>query len=266
MKPSLEHLGNRSLFLSVVMPTHNEEGSVESVIQEHVAILSQLPEAVTDWEIVVVDDGSDDDTPEILDRLAARLPRLRVVKHPVNQGLFRAFDDAHRAAKGTHVFATASDGQWPAANLVRMLERMLQTDADLVVGVRPHREEVYTPWRRFVSHCYQLLPRLLFGVQTQDAGSVKLGRRELFQCKFISHSPFVEAERIIRALRAGCRVEFVPIEFLPRSSGKAGGAKLSYIIASLRDSLRCFWTYRLRRTNQNPIYTRADDHDESSLP
>lgn len=236
------------VFLSVVMAAYNEEHSVESVIQEHVNIMSQMPAAVTDWEIVVVDDGSRDRTPEILERLASRLPRLRVIKHPVNLGLFPAFDDAHRAARGTHVFTTASDGQWPAANLLRMLDRMLQTGADLVVGVRPHRDEVYTPWRRFVSRCFQLLPRLLFGVQTQDAGSVKLGRRELFQCELISRSPFVEAERIIRAVRQGCAVEFVPIEFLPRGAGKARGAKLSYILASVRDSLRCLWTYRVVRS------------------
>ena len=251
MKASPEARDPQSLFLSVVMPTYNEESSVESVIQEHIDIMSQLPSAVTDWEIVVLDDGSKDHTPEILDRLASRLPRLRVIKHSVNLGLFQAFDDVHRSAQGTHVFTTASDGQWPATNLLRMLELMLQTNADLVVGVRPHRDEVYTPWRRFVSHCFQLLPRLLFGVQTHDAGSVKLGRRELFQCELISHSPFVEAERIIRTLREGYRVEFIPVEFLRRSGGKALGARFSYIIASLRDCFRCFWVYRVHSQQSN---------------
>jgi hypothetical protein len=87
---------------------------------------------------------------------------------------------------------------------------------------------------------------MLFGLVTRDAGSIKLGAREVFTCDVISRSPFAEAERIIRAHRRGYRVEFVPINFLPRTHGKAKGATLPNLIASLRDCLRLVGDNRAR--------------------
>jgi hypothetical protein len=160
-------------------------------------------------------------------------------------GLFQTFEDAHRAARGTHVFSTASDGQWPARNLQLMMREMLESGADLVVGVRTNKSEIYGRWRRFVSRCFELLPRLLFGIRVNDAGSIKLGRCEIFQLPLVSRSPFIEAERIIRAVRQGFKVSFVPIEFLPRGKGRAHGGKFSYVAKSFVDSLRCLWRYRV---------------------
>ena len=234
-----------NVFLSVVMPAYNEEATIGSVVKSHLAVMNHLPSQVTDWEVVVLDDGSTDRTAEILEAMACDEPRLRVVRHAHNEGLFRSFDDVQREARGTHVYSTGSDGQWPASNLTTLLCKLAADDADLVVGVRPNRHEVYTRWRQIVSYGFRLLPRLLFGVDIHDPGSVKLGRRELFQCRLISRSPFVEAERIICAIRGGYRVEFIPIEFLPRTGGRACGAKWSYILGSLYDCFRCFWHYRL---------------------
>jgi hypothetical protein len=114
----------------------------------------------------------------------------------------------------------------------------LQTGADLVLVVRQNQRAVYSPRRRLISHAFKLLTRILFAVATRDAGSIKLGVREVFTCNVISRSPFAEAERIIRAHRHGCRIEFVPIDFLPRTHGKAKGATLRNVVASIRDCFR----------------------------
>jgi glycosyltransferase involved in cell wall biosynthesis len=239
---------NREIFLSIVMPAYNEEANIERVVQDHLAVARGLEFPVTDWEVVVLDDGSSDKTADVLRKLADQTTRLRVVGHIYNQGLYRAFDDVHHAAKGTHVYSTGSDGQWPAMNLQRLLRVLLEREADLVVGVRPNRNDVYSWWRSIVSYCHKSIPRLLLGVKTHDPGSIKLGRRELFQCPLVSRSPFMEAERVIAAVRGGYRVEFAAIEFLPRTGGKARGAKWSYILGSLYDCFRCFWYYRLSQS------------------
>jgi hypothetical protein len=83
-----------------------------------------------------------------------------------------------------------------------------------------------------------MLVKLLFGVETGDAGSIKLGSRAIFQMPLVSRSPFAEAERIVSAQRLGYRVASVPIRFLPRSSGKALGAGFKNILDSLRDCLK----------------------------
>lgn len=232
------------MFLSVVMPAYNEAASIEDVVLDHIRVLGQMSPAFEHWEIVCVDDGSKDGTGKVLDRIAASDPRVRVV-HQANQGIFGAFSRGFQEARGTYIYMTGSDGQWPPENLQKLLAQV-QAGADLVVGVRTNRREVYSASRRLVSLAFNLLPRILFGVRVEDAGSVKLGLRELFVMELISRSPFFEAERLIRAARGGHRVEFVPIEFLNRTGGKARGASWKNIRGSALDLIRCLATLGFR--------------------
>jgi len=234
------------MFLSVVLPAYNEEAAIERVILEHVDALAACEPTIPDWEIVCVDDASSDGTPAILERLSARLDKLRVIRHQQNRGISGSFAHLFEEARGTHIYMTASDGQWPAANLEGMLHAV-GAGAHLVVGERRNRAEVYSLKRRLVSGAFNWLPRLLFGVKTGDAGSVKLGVREVFRFNLISRSPFAEAERIIKAQRSGYRVAFVPIEFEARRGGKGTGARLSNILASTRDCMKCIRVYGIGR-------------------
>jgi len=246
--PAISENAALPIVLSVVMPAYNEEASIEQVILEHLQVLERIQE-IADWEIVCLDDGSVDQTPKILERVAESNEKLRVIRHPENRGIYESFAHLFQAARGTHIYATAADGQWPAANLIRMLPS-IASGSDLVVGVRLNRQEVYSLQRRLVSSAFNLLPLLLFGVKTVDAGSIKLGTRDVFALDLISQSPFVEAERIIRAQRSGYQVDFVPIEFLPRLGGKATGAKWGNIVASTHDCIRCVGAYGLGRGRQ----------------
>jgi glycosyltransferase involved in cell wall biosynthesis len=230
--------------LSVVMPVYNEEAAIESVILEHRDLLHGLHENVPEWEIVCVDDGSVDRTPEILRNLQVRVPELRVIRQE-NQGIYGAMARVFQEARGTHVYNTGSDGQWPAKNLETMLPAVAG-GADLVVGVRKNRQEVYSPARRLISGCFNLLPRILFGTPVEDAGGSKLGVREIFRYDLISRSVFSEAERIILAHRQGMRIEFVPIDFVTRKGGKALGASWKNVRSSVRDLFRCLYAYGFR--------------------
>jgi glycosyltransferase involved in cell wall biosynthesis len=232
--------------LSVVLPAYNEQASIEKVVIDHWLVLQTLKGIATDWEIVVVDDASRDDTFQILEALQKRIPQLRVFRNTNNLGIFGAFARCYAEARGTHIYSTGSDGQWPAENLVPMATRVV-AGADAVIGVRTNRREVYSLARRIVSFGFNALPKWLFGVDVQDAGGVKLGTRLIFESGLISTSPFVEAERIIRAHYSGLRIEFVPIRFLVRAGGKAKGASWRNIRSSLRDVVRCAATYGFRR-------------------
>lgn len=236
-------------FLSVCIPAYNEQATIEQVIREHQALLMQIPPTrLHRWEIVCVDDASTDQTLAILQRLAQEIPQLRYLHHPHNRGITQAFATVFNAAQGTHIYLTAADRQWPVTNLQIMLEELC-TGQDLVVGVRVKRYQVYSLARELISRVFNGLSHALFGIQTQDAGSIKLGLKALFTLDLISTSPFIEAERLIVAHRQQYRVSFVPIEFLPRRDGKAAGAEWHYLISSLYDCGRCLWYYR-RRKNQ----------------
>lgn len=227
------------MMLSVVMPVYNEEAAIRRVVEEHVTVLRSTP---LPFEIVCVDDGSRDSTPQILLQLQHEYPEVRVVRQ-CNQGIYGAFTRGYQECRGTHVYSTGSDGQWPAVNLITMLSE-LQAGADLVVGVRTNRREIYTLSRRIVSGTFNNLPRFLFNVTLEDAGSVKLGKREIFQFDLISRSVFSEAERLIRAHDSGFRITFLPIQFMTRSGGKASGASWKNIYHSTVDLVRCWYVYR----------------------
>jgi dolichol-phosphate mannosyltransferase len=255
--PKTLAIGSCRLFLSIILPAYNEEAAIEQVIVEHVEVLATLRELIADWEIVCVDDASSDCTLSILERLSSRVSGLVVVRHGENKGIYQSFADGFAAARGTHFYATGGDGQWPATNLLRML-RAVVAGADLVIGVRLNKGQVYGVKRRFVSYAFNALTRAVFGVKTLDAGSIKLGTRDLFRFQIISCSPFAEAERIVIAQRCGYRVDFVPVEFRVRGGGKATGARWSNVVASARDCLKCVTYYEvLRRGSARPPVERC---------
>lgn len=225
------------IFLSIVIPAYNEETQIEAVVQEHIEVASRLPASVSDWEIVCLDDASADRTPALLAEVSRTNSRVRVLTHATNEGIFVSFNDLCRAARGSHIYMTAADGQWPAENLLPMLSK-IEAGADFVVGVRTNRRDVYDLRRRFISFAFNFVAKILFGVETVDAGSIKIGKSRIFQLPLVSRSPFAEVERIVKAQRLGYRIALVPIRFLPRSGGKASGAKLKNVLSSLRDCLK----------------------------
>lgn len=231
-------------FLSVAMPAYNEAAEIGNVILDHASILHELSETIPQWEIVVVNDGSTDETEAVLESLRERVPQLRWISQ-ANQGICGAVTRAYREATGSHIYFTGSDGQWPAENLRTLLPALL-AGADLVIGIRLNRHEIYSLPRRIISRGFNSIPPLLFGVRVGDAGSIKLGRREPYQYNLISRSPFFEAERIIRAHREGLKIDYVPIQFTTRKHGKATGASWRNVWSSLKDVVRCVSAYGLR--------------------
>jgi dolichol-phosphate mannosyltransferase len=221
--------------LSVVMPVYNEQEALPGTLDE---ALSALAGAPFTYEIVLVDDASRDNSLAILEAYRERHPDLlRVLRHEKNRGIAGAFETLYASARGRFVFLNGSDGQWKTAECLKMMA--LRDRFDLIVGKR--RQKQYGWWRNVVSGAFNALPRLLFGVATHDAGSIKLFRREVLSIPLISRGPFREAERIVRAHQRGLRVGVVPVDQLPRQGGVAGGAKMKLVVEALADLGRCWW-------------------------
>lgn len=237
--PSPEHRVRQTLpGVSVCFPAYNEEATVGDVLQEAHELLA--PSGL-DYEILVCNDGSSDRTGEIIHTLAARLPRLRVLDHPRNLGIRASFEDLYRAATKEFVFLNSTDRQWKTALLFEMLP--LAAEWDMIVSSRVDKR--YGPMRALISWGFNFVPRLLFGVRTYDAGGVKLVRREIIErFPVISVSPFSEAERIIRATRAGYRVTSHAAEVSTRRTGRARGVSLRLVTSAAKDVARLWWDLR----------------------
>jgi glycosyltransferase involved in cell wall biosynthesis len=224
--------------VSVCFPAYNEEETIGTVLEEAQRLLAA---SGLEYEIVVCDDGSVDRTGSIIDEWAGRLAAVRVVRHARNLGIHAAFERLYAEASKDFVFLNSTDQQWKTSILLEMLP--LAGEWDIIVATR--KEKHYGLLRRFVSWGFNAVPRILFGTRTFDAGAVKLIRREILQrFALVSRSPFSEAERLIRAARAGYRITEYPVEIRGRQSGRARGADLRLVAQAILDIPRVWYSLR----------------------
>jgi len=202
--------------LSACAPAFNEAGNIERVVR---GLDQTLGAAGLDYEVIVVDDGSSDETPRILGELERALPRLRVITHEQNEGYGKSLCDAFAAATKDYVFYTDGDGQFDAAEIRDFLPLLEGNNA--VVGYRMGRAE--GALRRFFSWGYNALVRVLFGLKLRDVDcSFKfLPRRPLQALGLRSAKFFIDTELLVKLRRAGVPLGERAVRHLPRVHGRS---------------------------------------------
>ena len=221
---------NEELALSVVVLAYNEETTIEDCIARVVAVCEDLKIA---YEVVIVEDGSTDRTPQITQRLCADNPRVRCVHHPVNCGSGRAIRSGVEASRGERIIYVPADGQFDFLEIGRFLHAAEL--ADIVIGARLSRHD-YTSFRLLSSGVFLALVRLLFGTTFRDVNWVHLWHRRVFENISVrSEGVFLLEEIIVRAARKGC--SFVEIEsvYQPRQGGEATGGNPRTILKTLKE-------------------------------
>ncbi len=211
--------------LSVVLPTFNEEASVLAAVR---SVLSAFDQRFGVGEVIVVDDGSRDRTPERVRSLSTEDPRVRIVTHARNEGYGAALCSGVRAARYTHIFFTDADLQFDFREFGRLEAWMGRYD--IVVGYRSPRQD---PWlRRLNGWGWNRIIRGLFGVGVRDVDcAFKLFRRSVFEVVGLrSVGAFVNSELLVRAASAGFRIKEVPVSHFPRRAGRPTGGQLPVIV------------------------------------
>jgi glycosyltransferase involved in cell wall biosynthesis len=242
--------------VSVCFPAYNEEPTIAAVLDEAIALLGT---SGIDYEILVCDDGSGDQTGAVIDAIARRVPAMRVIRHAENRGIRETFEHLYHEAAKDFVFLNSTDGQWDTRVLFELLP--LTRDWDVIIASR--REKHYRPGRSVVSWGFNQIPRLLYGVRTHDAGAVKLVRREIIErFPLVSRSPFSEAERLIRAARAGYRITERVTQTSVRRTGRSRGVSAALVVEALRDVARVWRALRAEpasRPGETPT-TESSSH------
>jgi dolichol-phosphate mannosyltransferase len=201
--------------LSLMMPAYNEEEILPVALDEAVKALDAQ---VRTWEIVIVDDGSTDRTPEILAEWVAREPRIRVVTNNPNRGYSQALIRGFHACDLDVIFYTDADAQFDLMEISRLYP--LIAEADMVAGYRVGRQD---PWFRLItSGVYNAIQGLVLGVRARDVNcAFKFFRREFFEKVNLSSDGFlIDAELYARADRAGLRWAQGPVTHRPRTEGE----------------------------------------------
>ncbi len=221
----------------LILPTYDEAENIEAIVQ---AAGKVLADAVCEgFRVLVVDDGSPDGTGEIADRLASEHDWVRVLHRSVKSGIGPAYlaGFAHALAHdAAYVMEMDSDFSHDPADLARLLEA-IAGGADLALGSRYVPGGGVTDWgllRRFVSQGGSTYARLVLGLPVRDlTGGFKCFRREVLEAIHFegvrAQGYAFQVELTYRAVRAGFRVQEVPIVFRDR---RLGQSKMSWRIAA----------------------------------
>jgi dolichol-phosphate mannosyltransferase len=200
--------------LSLVIPAYNEAAGIRQAIDEADGALADLAGV---YEILVVDDGSRDDTGAIAQAAAQTHPRVRLLRHPENRGYGAALRTGFEAARFDRIAFTDADCQFDLRDLASLIP--LANQRSLAVGYRVDRQDAWT--RRFYSRGYNLLVRGLLGTRVRDCDcALKVFPREALD-RLLPRSDgfFVNAEMLTRARQQGYDVTEVGVRHRPRLRG-----------------------------------------------
>jgi len=225
----------RQISISVFFPCFNEQENVARTVERALEVLDGLD---ADYEVIIVNDGSSDDTGRIADKIAHDNNRVKVVHHPTNLGYGAALQSGFRAATRELVFYTDGDGQFDIAEMPQLLPSIERFD--IVSCYRLNRQDPLT--RKINAWCWTKLVCMLFGMKLCDIDcAFKLYRREIFDnIKMVSTGALVDAEILARAVRKGYTVTQTGVHHFPRAAGKQTGADVRVILRAFKELFKLY--------------------------
>jgi glycosyltransferase involved in cell wall biosynthesis len=230
--------------LTLIYLCLNEAPSLPATLDEALAFCTK---SLSDWEIVVVDDGSTDDSAAIVRAYHDRDARIRLLQHPHNLGMGAGLRTGIAAARKDWFCMLAADGQIPAAELAKMLPAL--AEAPIVLSTYGNRPNNWL--RTFISRGFRWYMRLLIGVSFALEGTylfpTALARDGIGLDRIGAQTFFFSFELIAQALRQGHRVADTVIASRPRSDGTPSR------IANLRQIRRVaaeVWAFRVRERHR----------------
>jgi glycosyltransferase involved in cell wall biosynthesis len=230
--------------LSVFFPAYNDSGTIASLVVRAVQVAGTL---TPDFEVIVINDGSSDSTPQILDELARIYPdRVRIVHHQSNRGYGGALRSGFATATKDFVFYTDGDAQYDPAEMALLWEQMAP-EVDWVNGYKISRSD---PLHRIIiGRVYHHIVKLLFGFKVRDVDcDFRLIRRRVFDIvRLEKNSGVICLEMMKKFHDAKFRVAEVPVHHYHRAYGKSQFFNFPRIFRTGVDVLRLWWSLVIRK-------------------
>ncbi|TAK62290.1 glycosyltransferase family 2 protein [Methylobacter sp.] len=234
--------------ISIIVPVYNEADNIISLIDEIVTAMSQA-EA---YEIIYVDDGSNDDTAAILKQAQQNVKALRVIRHQQSCGQSAAIYTGIKAASYPCIATLDGDGQNDPADIPRMYQVLMQqrkttSNLSMVAGWRNKRHD--SAWRLFSSKVANSVRSTLLGDNTPDTGC---GLKVFLRDEFLGLPYFDHMHRFLPALilRAGGQVISEPVNHRARAHGYSKYGTLDRLWVGITDILGVIWLQKRAKLSE----------------
>lgn len=219
--------------LSFLIPTYNDGATIATQVTQAHSVGKKLG---IPFEIIVINDGSVDQTTQILTSLAKRFRELRVLIHPNNKGYGTTIKELYYAARKDWLFTIPGDYQVEAKEILNLLPH--EKYADMILGWRTNRNDSVV--RQYQSRIYNWIISFLFDTKTHDVNTVRLMRSRILKSIILrGSSAFTDAQLIIKAKLLGLKIKEVPIAHRYRyeGTGTGGGGTIKMILPTIREML-----------------------------
>lgn len=229
--------------ISAFFPCYNDARTIATMVEKAAGVLRTL---TADFEVIVIDDGSSDDSAAVLSALASRAAYLRVIRHPVNRGYGAALRSGFEAATREWVFYTDGDAQYDPEELP-VLVHALRNGIGLVNGYKIRRSDPFH--RVIIGKTYQAVARRLFGISLRDVDcDFRLIRTAyLRRISLTFESGAIGVELVRRLQDAGCRMVEAPVHHYPRLHGQSEFFRIRHVYNLLADLSRLWRAMRRER-------------------
>jgi len=227
--------------LSVFFPAYNEEKNIKKVVLDAKRVLEKIAEK---WEIVIVDDGSKDETGKIADSISKKFkPEIRVIHNKPNKGYGGALKAGYEASKYEWIAFADIDRQFNFSEITKFIEKQKESNADLVLGIRMHRADSFI--RKLLTLVWaKILPRVLLGLKVTDYScGFKMIKKNVFTAvqPLVGEEKVTQIEMLTKAQRMGFKFAEVGVHHYPRKFGRQTGTDLKVVLRSIRDLFKLWW-------------------------
>ena len=240
-----------SPLISFIIPVFNEEFNITGVFRDLYAVLDLHPQ--WNWEVIVIEDGSRDNTRQVILDLAATYPQTQLILHEKNLGYVRSMRDGIAKARGQYLMYIGADEEFDCSEIPSFMDPLLargDKHADVVLGVRWQRN-AYKLHRFFLSVIYIFFLNFLFKLRVNDYNWSQVWSRELLdRIELESQSLFMLPEIIIKAHDLGYKIKEVPSNHRGRRTGRSS-LNIRFMAHAFWEAL-CFWRNRAAASQKAP--------------
>ena len=236
----------KKLSVSVFFPCYNDAGSIGLLVEDAYTALKKITD---DFEIIVVDDGSQDESRKVLKKLQGKIRELKLVFHDKNLGYGGALKSGFRTATRDLVFYTDGDGQYDVRDISKLFDNLTQ-DADIVQGYKIKRHD---PWYRLIiGRVYHYFSKILFGLKVRDVDcDFRLIRKKCIDSINLGHNSGVICVELVKKLQdKGYKFVEVGINHYPRLSGHSQFFNYKRVIKTLMELVGLWFNLVILRKNR----------------